>query len=98
LHSHLAQHLPHSAAARFLHATRGLSADLEGEELVDAIREANESLVKSIRAQVEGDSVGEGMRRELGEMYAAWVKEWIGKLHEENMVCMRPFHTDPQRC
>lgn len=26
------------------------------------------------------------MRRELGEMYAAWVKEWIAKLDEENMV------------
>lgn len=95
MHTHLAQHLPHNATARFLHATRGISADLEGEELVDALRDANEALVKSIRAQVEGDSVGESMRRELGEMYAAWIKEWMGKLHEENMVRTRLVHTDP---
>ena len=98
MHTHLAQHLPHSAAARFLHAIRGLSADLDGEELVDALREANEALVKSIREHTDGYSVREGMRGELGEMYATWVKEWTEKLQEENMVCIGTLCTDAWRC
>lgn len=94
---HLAQHLPHSAPARFLHATRGLSADLDGEALVDALREANETLVRGVREQVDGDGVGQGMRIELGEMYAAWVEEWTEKLHEEKMVRLRSSHAHSKR-
>lgn len=88
LHSHLAQHLPHSAAARFLHATRNLSSELEGEELVDALRETNDVLLKGIRAQHEGSAASDTMRRELGGMYASWVEEWIEKLDEENLVSL----------
>lgn len=39
--------------------------------------------MKGIRAQDESDDV---MRKELGEMYAAWVEEWIERLEEDNMV------------
>ncbi|KAF8316380.1 hypothetical protein DL93DRAFT_2056465 [Clavulina sp. PMI_390] len=84
LHAHLTQHLPNSAAARYLHATRQLTDDLEGDELVDAISRANDELVQSISASSGSDS----MRRELAESYASWVEELCMKLDEENIVCV----------
>jgi U3 small nucleolar RNA-associated protein 6 len=77
LHALLQQRLPNDPEASILHATRHLSADLKGDELVDALKQANEQILQVVRAREDGL---------LGGMYADWVKEWTQKLEEDNLV------------
>lgn len=77
--------MPHSAAAKFLHSTRVLSTELSGDALVDALKAANEDIVRAIKTASAGPN-DESMRRELAELYASWVLQWACKVEEENLV------------
>ena len=78
LHEHLAQVLPSDPEARFLHATRKLTTDLKGAELVERVKEANEELLETIK--------NEGLAEQVGDIYATWVEEWVAKVDETNLV------------
>lgn len=85
LHGHLARTMPHSAAAKFLHSTRVLSAELSGDALVDALKAVNEDIVRALKTASAAPN-DEAMRRELAELYASWVLQWAEKVEEENLV------------
>lgn len=64
-----------------LHATRGLHAGLEADELVDELRRANEELMAGVTA-VDGKGF-----ENMAKVYAAFVEEWVRKDIDENLVC-----------
>jgi hypothetical protein len=91
--------MPHSAAAKFLYATRNVSNELGGADLVEAIGQANKAMLASIRSKGKGkvvsDSVAKAdikMKRELAEMYAQWVKERWGKSEDSDLVRAKYLH------
>ncbi|TFK94570.1 hypothetical protein K466DRAFT_579822 [Polyporus arcularius HHB13444] len=73
LHALLHKTLPSHPAAIKLSATRHLKADLVGEPLVDALKDANEQLLAYIR------STGGPVSPEVAAVYAEFVEEWCGK-------------------
>ncbi|KAI0690201.1 U3 small nucleolar RNA-associated protein 6-domain-containing protein [Cerioporus squamosus] len=73
LHALLHQTLPSDPAAIKLSATRHLKADLVGEPLVDALKDANEQLLAYIR------STGGPVSPPVAAVYADFVEEWCGK-------------------
>ena len=74
LHERLAETLPGDASAVVLRATRALTSaeELAGGALVDALKRANEELLKALEQQAP-----EG----LAAAYAQFVEEWCGKEH-----------------
>lgn len=79
--------------AALLYATRFLTPDLEGESLVDALRAANEDLVKAFRSAMElAKSTPKTDLNGLGTAYAQFVCEWFEKDElDENLVrCTNP--------
>ncbi|TDL26211.1 hypothetical protein BD410DRAFT_716636 [Rickenella mellea] len=84
----LLEHLHSLLRARFssslepdaakLYATRFLTPELEGDELIDAVKRANEDLLDAVKT---GPSGSTGMAK----VYAQFVEEWIGKDIEGHM-------------
>ena len=75
LHERLAETLPHNPSGVVLRATRALALtsteELAGGALVDALKHANEELLKALEAQQPSE--------DLAAAYAQFVKEWCGK-------------------
>ncbi|KDQ21825.1 hypothetical protein BOTBODRAFT_99309 [Botryobasidium botryosum FD-172 SS1] len=76
LHDHLHRVLPSDPHARLLHATRSLTEALEGEELVDRLKEANQDLVAAVREAQDG---------RMADLYATWVRERVEQIDETNL-------------
>ncbi|CAL1707685.1 unnamed protein product [Somion occarium] len=83
LHDLLQQILPHDAQAIKLTATRFLTPEVEGAELVDRLKEANETLSRAVK-----DAISNGRRetreeREaldaLAQVYGEFINEWCRK-------------------
>ena len=76
LHALLQQTLPTDPVAVRLSATRGLSADLTGAALVDAVKDANDKMSTAVREACSDDSGkdAEGMARACAEFVQEWVK------------------------
>ncbi|KZT08401.1 uncharacterized protein LAESUDRAFT_757637 [Laetiporus sulphureus 93-53] len=66
--------LPSDPTAIKLYASRYLTPDLEGEDLVDALRKANEELAIAVKEANQGENT-----EKLGEIYAQFVQEWCEK-------------------
>ncbi|TFY56252.1 hypothetical protein EVJ58_g7756 [Rhodofomes roseus] len=64
--------LPADPAAIRLSATRHLLPDLEGEALVDTLKDANERLASAVRDQ-------NGADERLASVYASFVQDWCRK-------------------
>ncbi|KAH9032469.1 U3 small nucleolar RNA-associated protein 6-domain-containing protein [Lactarius pseudohatsudake] len=77
LHERLAETLPGDASAVVLRATRALALtsaeELAGGALVDALRRANEEMLKAL------DAAGQQPPEEMTAAYAQFVEEWCGK-------------------
>ncbi|KAH9069823.1 U3 small nucleolar RNA-associated protein 6-domain-containing protein [Lactarius deliciosus] len=77
LHERLAETLPGDASAVVLRATRALALtsaeELAGGTLVDALRRANEEMLKAL------DAAGRQPPEEMAAAYAQFVEEWCGK-------------------
>ncbi|KAH8996404.1 U3 snoRNP protein [Lactarius hatsudake] len=77
LHERLAEMLPGDASAVVLRATRALALtsaeELAGGALVDALRRANEEMLKAL------DAAGQQPPEEMAAAYAQFVEEWCGK-------------------
>ncbi|KAI9437584.1 U3 small nucleolar RNA-associated protein 6-domain-containing protein [Lactarius indigo] len=77
LHERLAETLPGDASAVVLRATRALALtsaeELAGGALVDALRRANEEMLKAL------DAVGQQPPEEMATAYAQFIEEWCGK-------------------
>lgn len=75
LHERLAETLPHNPSGVVLRATRALALtsteELAGGALVDALKHANEELLKALEAQQPSE--------DLAAAYAQFVEEWCGK-------------------
>ena len=71
--------LPGDPAAIRLSATRHLLPDLEGEALVDALKDANEQLAGAVRHQNAVDE-------RLASVYATFVKDWCQKNIDDSLV------------
>jgi U3 small nucleolar RNA-associated protein 6 len=85
LYGLLEETLPDDPRAVKLFATRKLSTELEGEALVDALKSANEELLRTIS------------RDGVDQVYAEFVEEWIRADLDENLVgilifFLFPFH------
>lgn len=79
-------HLPSNAEARVLYADRHLNStlhpDLKGALLVDAIRESNEELTRTL--QESGELVG------MPEAYSEWIVERFRTAQEPHLVSDHP--------
>jgi len=84
LHDHICSNISATVepVAAKLYATRFLTPELEGTALVDAMKEANENLVRGVRtahqkqvAKYSKDNALEGM----AAVYAEFVREWFEK-------------------
>ncbi|KAF8262880.1 U3 small nucleolar RNA-associated protein 6-domain-containing protein [Lactarius quietus] len=77
LHERLAETLPGDVSGVVLRATRALALtskeDLAGGALVDALRHANEELLKAL------DAAGQQLPEDLAAAYTHFVEEWCGK-------------------
>ncbi|KAH9055450.1 U3 small nucleolar RNA-associated protein 6-domain-containing protein [Lactarius vividus] len=77
LHERLTETLPGDASAVVLRATRVLALtsaeELAGGALVDALRRANEEMLKAL------DVAGQPPPEEMATAYAQFVEEWCGK-------------------
>lgn len=75
LHERLAETLPHNPSSVVLRATRALALtsteELAGGALVDALKHANEELLKALETQRPSE--------DLAAAYAQFVEEWCGK-------------------
>ncbi|KAI0633359.1 U3 small nucleolar RNA-associated protein 6-domain-containing protein [Trametes polyzona] len=79
LHGLLHDTLPSLPAAIKLSATRRLTADLSGEPLVDALRNANDVLSEAVRT-----SSGEA-REGIARVYTEFIDEWCGKAADNTL-------------
>ncbi|KAG6844416.1 hypothetical protein H0H87_007071 [Tephrocybe sp. NHM501043] len=70
------QVLPNDAGAIKLRASRFLAPDLQGEALVDGLRQANEELQQAMAGAAS---------EEVFQVYAAFVEEWCGVAIDGNM-------------
>jgi hypothetical protein len=79
LHERLAETLPGDASGVVLRATRALTLtsaeELAGGALVDALKHANEELLKAL------DAAGGPPPEEMAAAYAQFIEEWCGKEH-----------------
>ncbi|EMD33556.1 hypothetical protein CERSUDRAFT_98123 [Gelatoporia subvermispora B] len=79
LHARLRETLPTDPRAAKLSATRHLTPELTGSELVDRLREANEQLSGAVK--IAGEKEKEGLAR----VYAEFVEEWCAKDVDESL-------------
>lgn len=81
LYAHLKSSLPTDPAAVYMHATRHLHGELDGEALVHGLRSANEEL--SAAALNTGHA---GAR-----VYADFVADWFARDLDDNLVRAPPL-------
>ena len=83
LHELLRSTLPHNASAIKLTATRFLTPDLDGAQLIDQLKQANETLSNAIRNIIlSGRTQTRDEREQLdsfSEVYAEFIDEWCRK-------------------
>ncbi|OCH92458.1 hypothetical protein OBBRIDRAFT_791201 [Obba rivulosa] len=79
LHALLRETLPTDSQAVKLSATRHLTPDLAGPELIDRLREANERLSDAVK--LAGDKERDG----LAKVYVEFVEEWCAKDVDESL-------------
>ncbi|KAL4253463.1 UTP6 family protein [Abortiporus biennis] len=80
LHRVLQETLPHNPEAIKLTATRHLTSDTEGAELIDRLKEANEILIRAVK-----EATNEEERNGFGEVYSEFAKEWYEKTNDDNL-------------
>lgn len=91
LHEHLRANLSvdRNPVATKLYVTRFLTPELQGPELVDAIKTANEEL-SNFLIDGQGASVVQSKQTDLAvgmaEIYAEFIREWCEKSIDENLV------------
>ncbi|KAK7692964.1 hypothetical protein QCA50_004605 [Cerrena zonata] len=80
LHTLLQTTLPHNAQAIKLTATRFLTADIEGAQLIDQLKKANEMLSNTIRDVISSGRTQTRDEREqlhsFAEVYAEFIDKW----------------------
>lgn len=73
-----------------LHATRYLTPDLTGVELVDMLRQANETLLSALRHGLTDELFAErnssSPADDMAKTYIVFAKEWLNKDIDENLV------------
>ena len=70
-----------------LHATRFLTPDLNGAELVDALKQANEDLIAAVKLSLTTASPKSLTKAdELGNVYVTFVEDWVSKDIDANLV------------
>ncbi|KZT70904.1 hypothetical protein DAEQUDRAFT_724645 [Daedalea quercina L-15889] len=86
--------LPQNPTAIRLSATRHLLPGLEGEALVDALKDANERLASAVRDQNAGDE-------RLALVYASFIQDWCRKDIDDSLVShhsLQAFHMNLILC